>query len=117
MNQITVDQVAASHPLLFPLSAAASAVAAAETDRGLCIAVVHALHGLIDPSCTTQDRRTYQATIDQLKHNDQQCIRVIYAILFDPSSSSSVHDYIKLLSLSIANDYVTLRWATVSTGT
>jgi hypothetical protein len=112
MNQIAVDQVAASHPLLFPLSAAA------ETDRGLCIAVVHALHGLIDSSCSTQDRRTYQATIDQLKHNDQQCIRVIYAILFDPSSSSSssVHDYIKLLSLSIANDYVTLRWATVSTG-
>ena len=115
MNQLSVDQVtAASHSLqLFPQSV--PVVADIGTDRSLCIVVVHALHGLIDPSCNAQDRRTHQATIDQLKNNNQQCIGVIYAILFDPSSS--VHDYIKMLSLSIANEYVNLWWATASAGT
>ena len=116
MDQLGVDQVtAASHSLqLFPQSV--PVVADIGTDRSLCIAVVHALHGLIDPSCNSQDRRMHQATIDQLKNNNQQCIRVIYAILFDPSSSS-VHDCIKMLSLSIANEYVNLWWATASAGT
>ena len=115
MDQLDVDQVTAtSHSLqLFPQSK--TVVADIGTDRSLCIAVVHALHGLIDPSCNAQDRRTHQATIDQLKNNHQQCIRVIYAILFDPSSS--VHDYIKMLSLSIANEYINLWWATSSAGT
>lgn len=115
MDQLGVDQVtASSHSLqLFPQSVPVEADIG--TDHSLCIAVVHALHRLIDPSCNSHDRRTYQATIDQLKHNNQQCIRVIYAILFDPSSS--VHDYIKMLSLSVANEYVNLWWATVSEGT
>lgn len=117
MDQLGVDQVTtASHSLqLFPQSVVPVVLSDIGTDRGLCIVVVHALHGLIDPSCNAQDRRMHQATIDQLKNNNQQCIRVIYAILFDPSSN--VHDYIKMLSLSVANEYVNLWWATVSAGT
>lgn len=69
-----------------------------------------ALYGCLDSKTSKLDRDQYESYIHHLKHNHEHtCLEILIRILSE-SNELVCNEYMKLLTLSILNDYINIWW-------